>query len=89
MTPLSPRRAHPGAPGPGVGAGVDRHPERTAVLVARILLVASVVVGQLWALTLVLDSWFRHDRGEMWLLVGFEAVSFAVALAVWLGARDR
>ncbi len=76
------------APGPGPGAGHDREPERAAILNARIALVATIVVGQLWALTLVLDTWFRHRDGEMWLLVGFEALSFVVALTAWLSGRN-
>jgi hypothetical protein len=79
-------RVHPGAPGPGPGAGVDRDPERAAVVVARIALVATVVVGQLWALTVALDAYFEEDMRVVWWLVGFEVVSFLVALGVWLMA---
>jgi hypothetical protein len=78
-----------GGPGPGPGTGIDREPERTTILNARIALVALVVVGQLWALTLVLNSWFRHRDGQMWLLIGFEALSFVVALLIALMARRR
>jgi hypothetical protein len=79
----------PGASGPGPGAGLEREPERAAMRNARVLLVAVLVVAQLWALTLVLDSWFRHRDGEMWLLIGFEALLFGVALALWLFGRRR
>lgn len=55
---------------------------------ARIGVVATIVVGQLWALTIALDRWFSGEA--VWLLVGFEALSFAIALAVWLAApNDR
>lgn len=87
--PATRRPLRPGDTGPGPGAGYDRSPERAAMLGARILLVATVVVGQLWALTLVLDTWFRRHDGQMWLLVGFEALSFVVASAVWLSTRRR
>jgi hypothetical protein len=80
---------HRGASGPGAGLGHDRDPDRTAMLVIRIVLVATVIVGQLWALTLILDSWLKYEDGQMWLLVGFEALSFAIALAIWLTATDR
>jgi hypothetical protein len=78
-----------GATGPGPGVGSDRDPDRAAIRNARIALVATVVVGQLWALTLVLDSWFRHKDGQMWLLVAFEALSFVVAFAVAYTGRNR
>lgn len=78
-----------GAPGPGPGTGIDREPERATILNARIALVALVVLGQLWALTLVLNSWFRYRDGQMWLLIGFEALSLAVALLFALTARRR
>lgn len=90
MTAPADRHAiHQGASGPSPGAGAEREPERAAMRSARILLVAFLVAGQLWALTLVLDSWFRYRDGQMWLLIGFEALSFAVALAVVLYARRR
>jgi hypothetical protein len=88
-TSSAPPRIRDGAPGPGPGTGVDREPERAAILNARIALVALVVVGQLWALTLVLNSWFRYRDGQMWLLVGFEALSFALALVFVLIGRRR
>lgn len=56
------------------------------MLNARIGIVATIVVGQLWALTIALNQWF--SGGQVWLLVGFEALSFAVALAVWLAASS-
>lgn len=79
-------RVRSGAPAPGPGAGVDRDPERAAVVVARIAIVATVVVGQLWALTVALNAYFEEDMAVVWWLVGFEIVSFLVALGVWLMA---
>jgi hypothetical protein len=70
--------------GPGPGAGLDRDPERTGMLHARIAIVATIVVGQLWGLTVALNRYFEHEGVA--LLVGFEVVSFGVALAVWLAA---
>ena len=89
MTESTRQHVHDGGPGPGPGTGIDREPERATILNARIALVALVVVGQLWALTLVLNSWFRYRDGQMWLLIGFEALSFAVALLFALTARRR
>lgn len=76
--------------GPGPGAGTDQDPDRTSMLTARIALVATVVVGQLWALSVMLDAWHEGDGGQTWLLLAFEAVSFIVALVVWrAGTEDR
>lgn len=70
--------------GPGPGAGHDRDPERAAMLNARIAIVATIVVGQLWGLTVALNRYFEHESVAM--LVVFEALSFLVVLAVWLAA---
>ena len=74
----------------GPGAGADREPERASMLNARIAIVATVVVGQLWGLTVALNAWLEHRMGQVWLLLGFQALSFALAAAVWLATRrDR
>lgn len=70
--------------GPGPGAGHERDPERATTLHARIAIVAVIVVGQLWGLTVALDRYFEHESVAP--LVVFEALSFLVALAVWLAA---
>lgn len=45
-------------------------------------------MGQLWALTVTLNRYFSWE--SVALLVVFQLVSFAAALAVWLAApRDR
>ena len=75
--------------GPGPGAGYDRDPFRAAGLHVRIAIVATIVVGQLWALTVILDSWFLGDDGQVWLLVGFQVLSFVLALGVWLASDER
>ena len=78
------------APGPGLGAGTDREPDRASMLNARIAIVATVVVGQLWGLVVALNAWQDHRDGQVVLLLGFQLLSFAVAVAVWLaGPRDR
>jgi hypothetical protein len=76
------------APGPGPGGGVP--PQRAAVIVARIVVVATIVVGQLWAITVMLNAYFDEDMGTVWWLLGFEALSFLLALATWLASpSDR
>jgi hypothetical protein len=74
----------------GPGAGADREPDRASMLNARIAIVATVVVGQLWGLVVALNAWHDHNTGQVWLLLGFQVLSFAIAAAVWLaGPRDR
>ena len=78
------RSPAPGRPAPGAG-GADRFSERTlqVPLSAAIAVVATIVVGQLWALTVALDAWLDGDQtAARWILV-FQAASFAVALLVW------
>lgn len=76
--------------GPGPGAGTDHQPDRASMLVARIAIVATILVGQLWALTEVLNAWIEHRMDQVWLLLAFQVVSVAVALAVWLATtKDR
>jgi hypothetical protein len=76
--------------GPGPGAGSDRQPERASMLHARIALVATIVVGQLWGLTVALNAWHERRTAQVWLLLAFQALSFALALAVWLATpSDR
>jgi hypothetical protein len=78
------------APGPGLAAGADREPDRASMLNARIAIVATIVVGQLWGLMVALNAWLDHHTGQVVLLLGFQLLSFAAAVAVWLaGPRDR
>jgi hypothetical protein len=68
-------------PGPGIEPRADR--QRQAVIVARIAIVATIVVGQLWALTIALDAYFLEETATVRWLLAFQVVSFALALAVW------
>lgn len=52
----------------------------TTSLIARIVIVATIVLGQLWALTVALEASLLDHDGQAWLLAGFSAVSFAVTL---------
>jgi hypothetical protein len=70
--------------GPGPGAGHERDPERAGMLHARTAIVATIVVGQLWGLAVALNRYFEH-QSVVPLLV-FEALSFVVAVVVWLAA---
>lgn len=78
----------PGRPPPGP-AGADRFTDRFAArtrhvpVTAAIVVVATIVVGQLWALTVALDAWLEGDEAAArWILV-FQAASFALSLLVW------
>jgi hypothetical protein len=54
------------------------------MLHARIAIVATIVVGQLWGLTVALNRYFEHE--SVTSVVVLQSVSFLVALAVWLAA---
>jgi len=74
----------------GPGPGGDQSPERASMLAGRIAIVATIVVGQLWGLTVALNAWQEDRPGQVWLLLAFQALSFALAVTVWLAApRDR
>lgn len=72
--------------GPGPGNGLERDPQRAGILAARIAIIATILVGQLWGLTVALNAWQENDTRNVVLLLVFEAVSFAIALTVWLVA---
>ena len=86
-------RERPGAPrvgntGPGPGAGHERDPARAGMLHARTAIVATIIVGQLWGLSVALNRYY--ERESVTLIVVFETLSFLLALAVWLAApRER
>ncbi|WP_371481377.1 DUF6755 family protein [Kitasatospora sp. NBC_00315] len=76
--------------GPGPGAGADHEPERSAMLNARVAIAITVVIGQLWALTVATDAWMEGRTGTAWWATAFSAASFLVVLLAWrIGPRDR
>jgi hypothetical protein len=54
------------------------------MLHARTAIVATIIVWQLWGVSVALNRYFEHE--SIVLLVVFEALSFVVALVVWLAA---
>lgn len=53
-------------------------------MAAAIGVVATILVGQLWALTVALDAWLGHDDAAVrWILL-FQGASFAVAVGIWI-----
>ena len=84
------RVGHVRSTGPGPGAGGDHEAARAAIVLARIAIVATIVVGQLWGLTVALNAYFEGHMSTVWWLVGFQVASFGLALVVWwLAPSDR
>ncbi|MEU1076578.1 MULTISPECIES: hypothetical protein [unclassified Streptomyces] len=76
--------------GPGPGAGTEQEPERSSKLTARLVLAITVVVGQLWGLTVIVDEWMKGDSATAWWGTGFLGLSFLVVLGLWLiDPKDR
>jgi hypothetical protein len=71
------------APGPGPGVEPADARRRQTLLVVRIALVATIVIGQLWALTVALDAYLLGEDAMVWWLLAFQVASTLVALAVW------
>lgn len=68
---------HPPRPLPSTPADTDQG--TAAGLVTRIVIVLTVVLGQLWALTVGLEAYLLGHTGQAWLLAGFSVLSFIVA----------
>lgn len=71
-----PPRPLPAAPAPETEEGA-----RTA-LVTRIVIVVTVILGQLWALTVALEAYLSGHGDRAWWLAGFSLLSFAVVLVL-------
>ncbi|WP_262005574.1 hypothetical protein [Streptomyces sp. FIT100] len=70
--------------GPGPGAGSEQEPERSSKLTARLAVALTVLVGQLWGLTVIVDEWMKGDTATAWWGAGFLVLSFLVVLGLWL-----
>lgn len=80
--PPRPFRPLPGRPAPDTEEGAR------ASLVARTIIVITIVFGQLWALTVALEAYLLGHARQAWLLAAFSVASFALALAlVTIGPR--
>lgn len=75
---VSPRpvRSLPGAP------AEEHEPGAATGLVTRIVIVATIVLGQLFALTVALEASLLDHDGQAWLLAAFSLVSFAVVIVL-------
>ncbi len=74
--PPRPIRPLPGTPAVDTDEGL-----RTG-LTTRIIIVATIVLGQLWALTVGLEEYLRGHTDRAWWLAGFSLVSFGIVLAL-------
>lgn len=74
--PPRPIRPLPGTPAEESDEGIR------AGLITRIIIVTTVVLGQLWALTVALESHLLGERAAPWWLALFSIVSFAVVLVL-------
>ncbi|HUG84958.1 MAG TPA: hypothetical protein VMM13_10355 [Euzebya sp.] len=84
--PPRPIRPLPGTPAPNTDEGL-----KTGIT-TRILIVGTIVIGQLWALTVGLEEYLSGHTDRPWWLAAFSILSFLLAAAlVWLEppARDR
>ncbi|MER5969245.1 hypothetical protein ABT112_05785 [Streptomyces sp. NPDC002055] len=70
--------------GPGPGAGGEQEPARSSKLSVRLALALTVVMGQLWGLTVAANEWMRGDTRTAQWLAGFLVLSFVVVLVLWL-----
>jgi hypothetical protein len=75
-TPARPIRTLPAAPADQTDEGLR------AALTTRIVIALTVVLGQLWALTVGLEAYLEGHTGQAWLLAAFSVVSFLVTLAL-------
>lgn len=75
-TPARPTRTLPGGPADDADEGV-----RTA-LITRIVIVLTIILGQLWALTVGLEAYLEGHTGQAWLLAAFSIISFLLAFAL-------
>lgn len=71
-----PIRPLPNTPAPAAEHGI------TISVVARIVIVGTIVLGQLWALTVALEASLLDYDGQAWLLAAFSIASFVVTLVL-------
>lgn len=72
-----PSEPPPPRPLPGVPT-VETEEGARAALVTRIIIVVTVVLGQLWAVTVGLEAYLSGSTAQAWWLALFSLVSFAV-----------
>lgn len=79
-----PIRPLPSVPAPDSDKGLQ------TAITTRILIVGTIVLGQLWALTVGLEEYLSGHTDRVWWLAGFSILSFLLAAAlVWIEAAPR
>jgi hypothetical protein len=68
------------------GDDVIVHRAEAAALNRRIMLVAGIVLAELWALTAALDAWAEGRSAVLGWILAFQAVSFLLALSITLAS---
>jgi hypothetical protein len=82
--PPRPIRPLPGSPAQDTDKGL------ATGLNTRILILLTIVLGQLWALTVALEEYLSGHSARAWWLAGFSLLSFAVTIVlVWLEPPPR
>lgn len=77
-------RTLPAHPAPDTDKGL------TTGITTRTIIVGTIVLGQLWALTVGLEEHLSGHTDRAWWLAGFSILSFALAaLLVWLEPPAR
>lgn len=73
------------------GPGGEPEADRSSTLSARLVIVLTILIGQLWALSIGVESWMDGHTAAAWWLAGFQVLSALVSLAVWRAGdrRDR
>lgn len=74
--PPRPIRPLPGSPAEDTEQGA------LTALVTQIIIAGTIILGQLWALTVSLEAYLLGETAKAWWLAAFSIVSFAVVLAV-------
>lgn len=69
--------------------GEERAAGRVALVEAQLLLVITVVVLQLWLLTVALEELLAGHAEGVWWLVAFSGLGFLAALLVLAARRER
>lgn len=93
MEPLLERDLGPSelvAPPVAVRARINAHKrlELAAALRLRIVIVAAIVLGELWALSAAVDAWMGADAAALGPILVFQLLSFTAAVTVWLAAPE-
>jgi hypothetical protein len=96
---IHPRRANPDDPpverppygphGPLPGPSSLGAPGRIAIVQAQVLIVAVILIAQLWLITTALYEWLSGQPAHLGWLTLASGIGFLIALVVWWWPRRR